>query len=105
MYHAPWLFNYLEESSKYGAECSRKVTSRRRVTGADRSLVSATDLQIECARALLETLLETMLRKEKAKFRDRAVQMDNLRGLLGIASAEYKDNEVVWSDEEGKRKD
>ena len=49
--------------------------SRRRVAGAVRSLVSASDLQLECARILHETLLgpvlmyggETMLWKEKER--------------------------------------
>ena len=66
-------------------------TSGRRVAGAIRSLVNARDLQIECARVLHETLLapvlmygsETMLWKEE-RSRIKAVQMDNLRGLLGI---------------------
>ena len=49
-------------------------------------------LQVECARELHETLLvpvlmygsETMLWREKERSRVMAVQMDNLRGLLGI---------------------
>ena len=65
----------------------------KRVAGATRSLVNTRDLQLECARVLHETLLipvlmyfsETMLWKEKERSRIRAVlQMDNLRGLLGI---------------------
>ena len=65
----------------------------KRVAGETRSLVNARDLQLECARVLHETLLipvlmyfsETMLWKEKERSRIRAVlQMDNLRGLLGI---------------------
>ena len=74
------------------AVCSRKVSSGRRVAGANRSLVNARDLQLECARVLHETLLvlvlmyssETMLCKEKERSRIRVVQMENLRGLLGI---------------------
>ena len=50
------------------------------------------DLQVECARVLHKTLLvpvliygnETMLWREKGRSRVRAVQMDNLIGLLGI---------------------
>ena len=65
--------------------------SGRRVAGAIRSLVNAMDLQLECARFLHETFLvpvlmygsETMLWEEK-RSRIRAVQMENLRGLLGI---------------------
>ena len=64
----------------------------RRVGGAIRSLVTARDLQLECARVSHETLLvtvltygsETMLWKEKERFRVRTVQTDNLRELLGI---------------------
>ena len=48
---------------------------------------------VECARVLHETLLvpaimygsETMLWKGKERSRVRGVQMDNLRGLLGIS--------------------
>ena len=46
-------FKYLEcvldESGSYGAECSREVASRRRVTGDIRSLVNTRDLQFQCA--------------------------------------------------------
>ena len=69
-----------------GAECSRKVASGWRVAGTIRSLVNVRGLQIECARVLLVPVLtngiETMLWKERSKI--RAIQMDNLRGLLGI---------------------
>ena len=49
-------------------------------------------LQLEFARVLHESLLvpvltyyrETMIWREKERSRIRAVQMDNLRGLLGI---------------------
>ena len=74
------------------AECSRKVGSGRGGVGAIRYLVNARDWQIECGRVLHETLLipvlmyvsETMLWREKKKTRIKAVQMDNLRDLLGI---------------------
>ena len=66
-------------------ECSR------RVAGTIRSLVNAVSLQLECARGLHESLLEpvtygseTMIWREKERSRIRAVQMDNLRGLLSI---------------------
>ena len=45
--------------------------------------------------------IETMLWKEKERSRIRAVQMGNLRGLLGIRkmdSSECADKGVVWSD-------
>ena len=74
----------MDESGTDGAECSKKVASGRRVAGTIRSLVNA--------RVLHETLLvpvlmygsETMLWREKERSRVRAMQMDTLRGLLGI---------------------
>ena len=49
-------------------------------------------MQLECAKVLHESLLEpvltygseTMIWREKERSRIRAVQMDNLRSLLGI---------------------
>ena len=82
----------LDEPGTDVAECSMRVASGRRVAGAIRYLVNASDLQLECARFLHETLVvpvlkygsETMLWKEKEISRIRAVQMDNIRVLLGI---------------------
>ena len=76
----------------FRAECSRKVASGERVAGTIRSLVNARSLQLECARFLHESLLvlvfmygnETIIWREKERSRIRAVQMDNLRGLLVI---------------------
>ena len=87
------------------------------MAGAIRSLVNARDWQIECARILHETLLvpvftygsETMLQKEKERSRFRAVQMDNLRGLLGIRRMDRVQNaqirDLCRSDEGSRRKD
>ena len=82
----------LDESGTDETEWSKKVTSRRRVAGAIRSLVNAMSLQLECARVLQESLLvpvltygsETMTWREKQRSRIKAVQMDNLRDLLRI---------------------
>ena len=68
----------------------------RKVAGGIRPLVNARGLQLECAKALHETLLvsvltsasETMIWREKERSRVRAVQMDNPRGLLGIRRME-----------------
>ena len=62
------------------------------MAGTIRSLVIGRDLQLECATVLHETLhvpvlmhfSETMLWKDKERSTIRDVQMDNLRGLLGI---------------------
>ena len=64
----------------------------RRVKCAIRSRVNARGLLLECARVLHETLLtpvlmyssETLIWKERGRSRIRAVQIDNLRNLLGI---------------------
>ena len=81
----------LDESGTNGAECSRMVTSGRRVAGAIKSLVNVRNLQLDCARVLHETLLclflcmvVRQLWKEKEKSRVKTLQMDNFRGLLGI---------------------
>ena len=64
----------------------------RRVACSIRSLVSGKSLQLECARVLHESLLvpsltygsEKMVWREMEKSRIRVVQMNNVRGLLGI---------------------
>ena len=66
--------------------------SGRKVADAIRSLVNARDLQFECAKVLLKTLLvpvlmygsETMIWKEEERSRITAVQSYNRRGLLSI---------------------
>ena len=83
---------FLDKSGRDWAECNRKVATGRREAGAIRSLVNGRDLQLQYARVLHETLLvyvlmyesETMIWKEKERSRIRNVQIDNLRGLLGI---------------------
>ena len=55
------------------------------MAGAIRSLVNVIDLQLEGL--LVPVLLyvsKTMIWREKERSRIRTVQMDNLRGLLGI---------------------
>ena len=75
---------------EYGTdgECRRKVTSRRNVAGAIRSLFNAVRLQLGCPRVLHEELFMPVLLYDSEELiwreTDRAVQMDNLRGLLGI---------------------
>ena len=69
-----------------------RMGRREKNGGAIRSLVNARSLQLVCARALHESLLlpvlmygtETVIWREKEMSRIRAVQMDNLRGLLSI---------------------
>ena len=88
-------FKYLgcisDESGIDEAECSRKVAIGRMVAGAVRSLVNPRSLHLECARVLHESLgvpvltygNETVIWREKERFMISAVQMNNLRGLLG----------------------
>ena len=80
------------------SQCCRKVASGR-VAGAVRSLVNLRGLQFECARVLHESLImpvlmhdsEIMIWKEEM-YRIRAVQMDNLRGFLGISIMDIAPN-------------
>ena len=80
------------------------MANERRVAGAIRSLINARDFQLEFARVLHETLLvpvlmyasETILWKEKERSRIRAIQMDNLRGLLGIRRMDRVLNTRIW---------
>ena len=60
------------------------MTSGRRVASATRSLVIVRSLQ--CGKVLHESLLVSILKygREKERSRIWVVQMDNLRGLLGI---------------------
>ena len=82
----------LDESGTEEADCRRKVASGRRVASAIRSLVNDRSVQLECDRVLHELWLvadliygsETIIWKEKKRCRMNVVQMDNLRGLLGI---------------------
>ena len=74
----------MENSGTYEAEFSRKVPSGRRLGGAIRSLVNVRILQETMFVPVLMYGSERMLWKEKERSRVRAVQMDNLRGLLGI---------------------
>ena len=70
----------------------RQKVVERRVAGAIRYLVSVRGWQLQCAGVLHESLLvsilmygsETMIWKENERSTVRAVQMDNLRGLLSI---------------------
>ena len=101
----------LDESGTAGAECSRKVKSGRKVEGAIMSLINARDLQLECSKVLHETLLapvfmygsETMLWKEKERYRTRALQMDILIELLGIRRVDRVPNARMWKLCEVKR--
>ena len=93
----------LDELGTDEAKCSRKVASGRRVAGDIRFLVNARSLQLKCARVLHESLLvpvlsygsDTMIRREKERSKIRAVQMDNLRGLLGIRRMDKVQNAQI----------
>ena len=64
-------------------QCRRKVVSGRKVTGITRFLVNARGLHEALLMLILLYGYETMMWR-KAKFRIRAIQMDNLRGVLDI---------------------
>ena len=93
----------MDESGKDEGECSRKVASGRRVAGAVRPLVDARSLHIECAKVLHESLLapvltygsETMIWREMERSRIWAVQINNLRGLMGIRRMDKFQNTLI----------
>ena len=89
----------LDESGTFEPECCRKVERGRREPGAIRSLNNARNLQLQCARVLHWPLLVPVVTygsetiwKEKERSRIRAVQMDNLRFLLGIRKMDKVSN-------------
>ena len=80
------------------------MASGRRVTGVIRSLVNARSLRLVCPRVLHESFLlvpvlmygsETKFWREKERPRIRVVQMDNLRGLLGIRRMDRVPNAMI----------
>ena len=80
------------ESGIYGAEYRSKVARERKFLGVIISMVNARGFQLEYPRLPHKTLLspvllygsETMVWKQKERSQIGAVQMDNLRSLLGI---------------------
>ena len=61
------------------------------------SLVKARSLRLECAKVLHEDLLvlygsETMLWREKGRYKTIVVHMDSLRGLLSIRKIYVRPN-------------
>ena len=103
MYEFKYLGWVFEESSTDEAECSRKVASERSVAGATKSLVNDRSLQLKFARVLHKSLLvpvltygrETVIWREKEKSWIRAVQVDNLKGLLGIRKMDRVSNAQI----------
>ena len=92
-----------DESGIDDAECHRKMARGRRVAGAIRPMVIASILLLECTIVLHEPLLvplliydsETMIWKENERYRIMTVQMDNLRGLLGIKRLDKVSNAQI----------
>src|SRR5678815_1193791 len=86
-------FGYmLDEKGTNDAECSRKVVNGRKVAGVIKSLVNVKELSLECARVLHEGMLlpvllyssETMVWNKKYRSKVQCVQIDNIRGVLGV---------------------
>jgi len=84
-------------------DCNKRVINGRKTAGGIRSLVNEKHLDLKCVRTLHEKLLvptllygsECMLWKEKERSRIRAVQMDNLRGVLGVKRRDRMRNERI----------
>src|SRR5678815_5117333 len=93
----------LDEKGTDDAECSRKVLNGRKVAGAIKSLVDVKGLSLECARVLHEGMLlpvlmyssETMVWNKRYRSKVQRVQMDNLRGVLGVKRIDKMRNELI----------
>jgi len=98
-----YLGYVLDEKGTDDAECSRKVVNGRKVAGAIKSLVNVKGLSLECARVLHEGMLlpvllygsETMVWNKKYRSKVQCVQMDNLRGVLGVRRIDKERNERI----------
>ena len=98
-----YLGYLLDERGTDDAECGRKVASGRRVAGAIKSLVNTKGLSMECTRVLHESMLvqtllygsEITVWYEKYRSRVQAVQMDNLRSVLGVRRIDRMRNERI----------
>ena len=98
-----YLGSVLNEKGNDEADCDNKVLHGRKMAGAIRSLVNVKGMSVECARILHESILvptlvygsETMVWKERDRRRVGAVQMDNLRGMLGIRRIDKVRNECI----------
>jgi hypothetical protein len=93
----------LDDKGTDDAECGRKVSSGRKVAGAIKSLVNAKGLSLECMKVLHESMLipvlmygsESMVWKKRYRDKMQAVQMDNLRGVLGVRRIDKMRNERI----------
>jgi hypothetical protein len=98
-----YLGYMLNEKGTDDAECCRKVSYGRKVAGAIKSLVNAKSLSLECTRVLHESMLlpvlmygsEAMVWNPKYRSKVQAVQMDNLRGILGVRRIDKMRNEHI----------
>jgi hypothetical protein len=101
------VFKYLgymiENKGIDDVECDRKVSNGRRVAGAIKTLANTKNLSLECIRRLHECMLvpvlmygsEVTVWSQKNISRIQAVQMDNLRGILGVRKIDKMRNEYI----------
>src|SRR5678816_2448976 len=84
-------------------QCSRKVVNGRKVVGEIKSLVDKKRLSFECARVLYEGKLllvlmynsETIVWNKRYRTKFQCVQMDNLKGVLGVRRIDKMRNERI----------
>ena len=100
-----YLGYMLDERGTDDAECNRKVVSGRKVSGAIKALVNEKGLSLDCARILHESMLspvllygsESMVWDKSYRSKVQAVQMDNLRSVLGVRRIDKIRNEFIRS--------
>ena len=85
-----YLGSVLEESGTDADKCCRKVRSGRKDSGTIRSWLILGVCSFSVRRCCMQHCIfllydgEIMIWREKKRFRIRAVQMESLKGLLGI---------------------
>ena len=98
-----YLGYMLDEKGTDDAECSRIVMSGKKVAGAIRALVNERGLSLDCVRILHESMLlpvllygsECMVWDRTYRSKVQAVQMDNLRSVLGVKKIDKIRNEFI----------
>ena len=87
-----YLGSVLNVSGSDEGDCNKRVMNGRKIAGGIRALVNEKCLSMKCAKILHEKVLVTTLMyesecmtwKNKERWRIQAVQMDNLRGMIGV---------------------
>ena len=98
-----YLGSIVNDKGTDESDCNKRVVNGRKTAGMIRSLVNKRCLSQNCAKILHEKMLvptllygsECMVWKPKERWKIQAVQMDNLRGMLGVKRVDKMKNEEI----------